>query len=172
MKKIIISLAIILVVIGVNKSQNTNIEWNSVSQGFEIGKSTSKLIFIDIYTDWCGWCKHMDQTTFTETKIINKLNTDFVPVKFNAEGNDTITYGSQTFTNPRPGARRSTHSFTNVLLGDRPGYPSFAILDYNLNIIGIITGYQTIEQLEPILDYFLSNEYNEKSYEEWLKSKK
>lgn len=171
MKKIIISLAIFLAIFGQSKGQSTKIEWKSVSEGFEIVRTNDKLIFIDIYTDWCGWCKRMDQTTFSDINIINKLNSEFVSIKFNAEGNDTINYGSQTYVNPRPRASRSTHSFTNILLGERPGYPSFAILDKNLNLIGVIVGYQKVDQLEPILDYFLSNKYNEKSYEEWLKEK-
>jgi len=172
MKIIIISLAIILAVFSYSNAQNPKVEWKTVVEGFEIGRANGKLIFIDIYTDWCGWCKRMDQTTFIDSKIVNKLNSDFVAVKFNAEGNDTITYGPQTFVNPRPRVSRSTHSFTNVLLGERPGYPSFAILDANLTLIGLLRGFQTVEQLESVLDYFLSNEYVNKTYEEWLKTAK
>jgi thioredoxin-like negative regulator of GroEL len=48
-------------------------------------KATGRPIFIDFYTDWCGWCKQLDRTVYTDPQVV-KVAADFVPVKLNAEG--------------------------------------------------------------------------------------
>ena len=49
--------------------------------GFEeaVAKSEKapKKLFIDVYTDWCGWCKKMDKTTFAETEVAKYINENY-----------------------------------------------------------------------------------------------
>jgi thioredoxin-related protein len=44
-----------------------------------------KLLFVDAYTDWCGWCKVMDRETFSTEEIGNFMNEKFVSIKVNME---------------------------------------------------------------------------------------
>lgn len=46
---------------------------------------TNKMVFIDVYTDWCGPCKYMDKFVFTEQAIGDKYNTTFLNYKIDAE---------------------------------------------------------------------------------------
>ncbi|MDR6782798.1 thiol-disulfide isomerase/thioredoxin [Pedobacter africanus] len=46
---------------------------------------TNKMIFIDVYTDWCGPCKYMDKFVFTEQAVGNKYNVTFINYKIDAE---------------------------------------------------------------------------------------
>ena len=48
-------------------------------------KKQNKPVFIDAYTDWCGWCKKMDKSTFADANVINELNSKFIVVKMNME---------------------------------------------------------------------------------------
>ncbi len=57
-------------------------KWESVVQ--KAGKA-NKPIFIDAYTDWCGWCKVMSRKTFTDTNIIKFINDNFIAVKYEME---------------------------------------------------------------------------------------
>jgi len=45
----------------------------------------NKLVFVDMYTDWCGPCKLLDKDTFHDAKFIEVINKGFIPVKLNAE---------------------------------------------------------------------------------------
>ena len=46
--------------------------------------ASGRLVMIDFYTDWCVWCKRLDQGTFTDEKVI-RLAQGVLPVKVNAE---------------------------------------------------------------------------------------
>ena len=58
-------------------------------------KLNQKPFLIDLYTDWCGWCKHMMRTTYSNEALANYINTNFYPVKFIAETKDTIEYNGK-----------------------------------------------------------------------------
>lgn len=66
------------------------IKWYTFEEASVEYQKSAKPFFIDLYTDWCGWCKKMDASTFQDPIIANYLNTFFYPVKFNAESKDTV----------------------------------------------------------------------------------
>jgi len=56
--------------------------WDGV---LEEAKKSNKLIFVDVYTDWCGPCKRMDALIFTDPKVSEVLNAYYIPYKADAE---------------------------------------------------------------------------------------
>lgn len=44
-----------------------------------------KLVFVDVYTDWCGPCKLMDLNVFTESRVGEYFNEHFVCIKRDQE---------------------------------------------------------------------------------------
>lgn len=61
------------------------VKWMTFEQAVERTKTEKRKIFIDVYTDWCGWCKVMDKNTFADPAVAKLLNEKFYPVKFDAE---------------------------------------------------------------------------------------
>ena len=45
----------------------------------------NKLIFLDISTSWCGYCKKMKQNTFTDKKVGAYFNKRFVNIELDGE---------------------------------------------------------------------------------------
>jgi thiol:disulfide interchange protein len=39
-----------------------------------LAKEQNKWVLIDCYTDWCYWCKVMDQKNFSDTQVKRKMN--------------------------------------------------------------------------------------------------
>ncbi|MEY2719765.1 MAG: hypothetical protein RLZZ273_1131 [Bacteroidota bacterium] len=61
--------------------------WN---EALELAKKANKPIFLDAYTDWCGWCKVMDKETFSDEKVAAFMNANFVNVKMEMETGEGI----------------------------------------------------------------------------------
>lgn len=61
------------------------------SQILSEAKEQNKLIFVDIYTTWCGPCKVMSAKVFTDEKVGEKFNETFINYKIDAEKGEGIT---------------------------------------------------------------------------------
>lgn len=172
MKKITLITICLMLFFSVGYSQNS-VQWLKITdvekQIKEDGKN-AKRVFIDCYTDWCGWCKRMDKDTFSDTTIAKIMNYYFYSVKFDAESKETINFGDKTYKNPNPnGKRGSAHELAVMLLNKRLSYPSFSILNPDLTIATVIPGYYSAKDFEPMM-VFLGGRYDQKhSWEEFSK---
>jgi thioredoxin-related protein len=133
--------------------QPKEIKWLSFQQAQELQKTNPKKIFVDVYTDWCGWCKRMDASTFQSPEIVDYVNQYYYAVKFNAEQKEPIEWNGKTYKNSG-GGNRSTHELAIFLLNNRLGYPTTVFLGEDLNLIQPLPGFMEAEKLEPILHYF------------------
>ena len=82
-----------------SSTHNGPINWLTLEEADSLYKIQKRPMFIDVYTDWCGWCKRMDASTFKDPTVAAYLNANFYPVKLNAETKDTITFNGKTYTN-------------------------------------------------------------------------
>jgi len=57
----------------------------SWSEALDLAATSGKPIFLDAYTDWCGWCKVMDEETFADPEVAKVMNASFVNVKMEME---------------------------------------------------------------------------------------
>ncbi len=164
--------------------ETTSIKWMTWNEMVEQREkdSVKKKVFIDLYTEWCGWCKKMDASTFMEPSVVNYMNNNYYPVKFDAETTDTIVFNNHQFTNsdptyvkPSPRSRGRVHWFAHSLLEGKTSYPSYVILDEHFTRLMIWKGYKNQEDMIGILVFFAKEQY--KYYhnflnEQWQKSLK
>ena len=166
MKSAITFLAIIIS-FGLNAQK---VNWMSWDEAVEANKQNPKLIFVDVYTDWCGWCKKMDASTFGNPVIAKYMSENYYAIKFNAEGKDTINFAGNTFVNQNPDASRSTHQFARALLDNQMGYPKFVVFNNKIERMSIIPGYHTAKDFEPMLKFFGEQKNFELSFDEFKAS--
>lgn len=146
----------------------TKLRWYTIEEAVEMNKKEPRKILIDVYTDWCGWCKEMDRTTFNNPLISEYLSEQFYPVKFNAEQATTIVFKGVTYTNTT--TARSTHQFAVFLLKGRMGYPSCVVLDEKMDVIQTIAGYKKPIEMEQVLNYYGSNAYKTTEWTSFITS--
>jgi thioredoxin-related protein len=79
------------VVLAGKKGQKADhINWYNYKQGMSLAKKEGKRVYLHFYTDWCNYCKEMDQTTFRNKSVINLLNKEFVAIRVNTNKNAKV----------------------------------------------------------------------------------
>ncbi len=127
--------------------------WFSWDEGIAKSKDENKKVIIDLYTDWCGWCKKMDNTTFRDPYIVEIINEHFVAIKFNAEHREDIEFHDEIYKFTK-GGRRGYHGLAAKMTKGKLRYPTIAFLNEDNEFIQAIPGFQNTVTLEKILMYF------------------
>lgn len=139
--------------------------WEEAVKASETDKNPKK-IFVDVYTDWCGWCKKMDKDTFNSPEVAAYMVKNFYMVKLDAEGKENITYKGKTYKYIASG-RRGYHEFAAGLLQGRLSYPTVAFLDENQKLISLVPGYADANRFLKIARYFGEDIFKQKKWDEY-----
>ncbi len=73
------------------------VNWLTIEQLSEAYAKEPKPIIIDLYTDWCGWCKVMENNTYGNAKVAAYINKNYYAVKYNAESTDSLKFNDKIF---------------------------------------------------------------------------
>jgi thioredoxin-related protein len=145
------------------------INWISFEQAVKLSKKEPRQIMIDVYTQWCGWCKKMDATTFKDPTIVNYVNKNFYAVKLDAETKDTIHFRDKIFVF-KP--EYKANELALFLMNGQMSYPTSIYLDENFAILSPVPGFQQVNTLDMILKFYGENSYKTTSWEEFQKTYK
>lgn len=63
----------------------TNFQKLTINEAAAKAKAEGKMIFVDLYTSWCGPCKMMSDKIFPDQELGKYMNERFVCVKYDAE---------------------------------------------------------------------------------------
>lgn len=146
------------------------IEWLSWDEAITRNKQTPKKILVDVYTDWCGWCKKMDKAVFADATIAAYVSKHFYAVKFNAEQRVRLEYDGHTFDFNTGMGRRGAHELAYALLDGRMSYPSIVYLDEHRDRISISPGFKLANEFVNELKFIEGGHYRTKTYREYLKT--
>jgi len=149
-------------------AQESVVKWYSIEEAVALAAKSPRPIFVDAYTDWCGWCKKLDKDTFSNPVIAEILNNKYYAVKFDAEGKEPVTFQGRRFVND--GSLGKTHQLAYALLRGRLGYPTVVFLTANSELITSVSGYQTPAQIEPWLIYYAGTSWQKQSYDDFFKT--
>jgi thioredoxin-related protein len=152
---------------GESAPANTGVvKWMTFEQAVAKSKVQKKKIFIDVFTDWCGWCKVMDKNTFSEAQVAKILNEDFYPVKFNAEQREDIQFNGTTFKFI-PNGNSGVHQLAASLLNNQLSYPTVVFLDEEFRIIQPLPGYQKAPEFHKIIQFIGQDHYKSIKWDQW-----
>ncbi len=166
------ALTIVLLISGWNSfAQDTEIKWLSLEQAINLNVTHPKKILVDVYTNWCYYCKVMDQNTYSNPKVIAYINSNFYPVKFNAEQKENLHFDGKDYKYI-PSGLRGYNEFAVALLGGKLSYPTTVFFDTKTQVITRIPGYLDAKNYEPILVFIGDNHYTTKNWNDFVKNYK
>lgn len=168
MKKNVLFTALILALFALSGLKAQELNWMSWEEAVALASSEKnpKKVFIDVYTDWCGWCKRMDADTFQNPEVAAYMSANFYMVKLDGEQKEPIEYKGKTYTFV-PQGRNGYHQLAAALLQGRLSYPTVVFLDENLQMLSPVPGYQKPDAFLKIARYFGENIYKEKNWESY-----
>lgn len=126
----------------------------AVAEAAEAGKP----ILVDVYADWCPWCRRIQQEVYTDSTLAAYVNAHFIPVRLNGEiQSDTVRFR---------GFSISSAELARALGVD--GYPTTAFLDENAEFLTRLPGFSPPDTFLPILEYLGSEAYIHQSFQDFL----
>lgn len=164
--RVIINFLLVLLLVGLLSADSVKIKWLTMNDALEQNKKNPKKIFIDVYTDWCGWCTKMDKNTFAKPAVANYMNKHFYNVKFNAEGYEKVKFNGRVFQNTDT-TKRSTHPFAATLLQGKMSYPSYVFLDEKNRGITILKGYREEAYFLSFVSFIKSESYKTMTFDKY-----
>jgi thioredoxin-related protein len=143
----IIKIFILTIVVGTvtlyflqTNGNHSGLKWYNLESGLSEGKKQNKMILMDVYTDWCKWCKKMDSDVYSNKEIISYLQENFICVKLDGEGNALMDYNHKEMTET---------DITKQLGID--SYPTTVFYKSNGDLISSIPGYYPVNEFMNIL---------------------
>ena len=138
MKAVILTTLLSLLVSTAATAQDTaSVRWLTFEQ-LEVALATDpKPVFISFYTDWCAYCRKMDKAVFTQPDVIERLNSDYYAVRFDAETKEVVHFGGRRLVNDMVGkSRRPLHQIAQLLALRRGEFvaPAMVILDASFSV--------------------------------------
>ncbi len=141
MKKLLLIL-LFLPMIGFG--QDKEINWGmNLELAFESASISNKIIMIEFMAEWCPPCKKMEKETFSNERVIRKLN-EFIPIKIDVDRQQDIAKEYN----------RNAKKYGGI------GIPNILFIDKEKNIVHQIVGFYNANQLIKILDLVLKEQMN------------
>jgi thioredoxin-related protein len=148
-------------------AETKRIKWLTIQEAYALTQKKPKKFVIDVYTDWCGWCKVMDRETFSKPAIVDYVNENYYPVRLNAEKPGDITLGKQTFKYMSSANGRGVQELAAALMKNQLSYPTTVFMDEKFNLIQPIPGYLEPKTFHQIITYFGNNYHQKEPFDQY-----
>lgn len=120
------------------------IAWRAWDAGLDEARASGRPVLVNVYTDWCGWCRRMKADVYTRAEIRRYLDEHFVVVTLNAEGADAARYEGRAFTSRSLAARFGVSGYPTTIflrpdgshMVNVPGYVESPLFLQILRFIG------------------------------------
>jgi thioredoxin-related protein len=132
--------------------------WQGWTEIQQLMQQQKKPIIIDIYTDWCVYCKKMDASTYQNDSVYNFMKEHFYRFRFNGESKDTLVWHDKKFAFNK---LYQIHDFVQYVSQGSIVFPTTVIItpDGQPYSTG---GMLKVKEMETLLKYYGTNAYQEK----------
>lgn len=133
----------------VETAEGEKIEWLSLEEAYKRNQQEPRKIFIDVYTDWCGWCKKMDKDTFSQAEVAEYVNKNYYAVKLNAESSKAHQLGKGKLTEQQAAQQWGVRSL-----------PTIVLMEEDFKTIVPVGGYKKPKDFLKMLEGFRTSNQN------------
>jgi len=139
--------------------RSSNLFAGSFDDALKAAQEQNKKVIVDVYTDWCGWCKKMDRDSYSNKDIKELINDDFIYVKLDAESYSVVHYRGKSYTGVELAAFFEVSGYpTHVFLEPDSKVIEFKYDKYNMNNL---PGYFNASDFKKVLEYMRDEKYKD-----------
>ena len=146
-------------------AKQVKVNWQTTDSVSAKWQEMKKPILVDIYTDWCHYCKVMDNTTYSNDSVAAYINQNFYSAKINAESKTPFNWMGKVY-NYIP--KYKVNQLAIELTKGNMVYPSTIIIPPT-GEPQVIGGAISKNEMEMILKYFGGDNYGKKDWSEFVK---
>ncbi len=170
MQKLKLVLFVCLIIFCSAKTRTTNeqkVQWLKLDEVTAKVKEQNKPVLIDLYTDWCYWCKVMDKKTYSKSKVIDYINGHFYSARVNAETKDILNWNNKTYNY---NADYKINDFALYVTNGQASFPTTIIITDDNPMPISIAGFMEPKEMEKILKYFGDGAYKTMNFPQFEKT--
>jgi len=127
---------------GEKQSGEEELVWWKYDRGLEEAQNLQRMILIYFYTDWCDYCRLMEETTFQNPVVKKILKESFVTIRVNAEGKTKVMMGGKSVREAEVARRYRARPYPYIWFLEPDGTP-----------IDSLPGYLPAEDFIMVLEY-------------------
>ena len=143
------------------------VKWLTVADLQAAYSQNPKPIMVDVYTDWCGWCKVMDKETYNNDNVAAYINEHYYAVKLNAEQKETLEWNGKKYNYDK---RNKVNQLAVYLTGGQLSFPTTIFLTELNAPPAPLSGYLKVREIEAPLKYFGEGAYKSQKFQEFNKT--
>jgi thioredoxin-related protein len=154
----VFALSIILIISTLTASSDAQnrVDWKELAEAQIASIDSSKVVFVFVEAEWCGFCKRMKRDVFPKSKISDLMRDEYFSVLIDLESKNELTFNGETMTE-REFARNMEVKQT----------PTMIFLNSKGKELGRQPGYLDEEVFYKLLRYVISDEFGVVSFSEY-----
>jgi thioredoxin-related protein len=136
-----------------------SVRWVPLELGMERAAESGRYVFVSVYTDWCGYCRRLNNVTLRAEPVLKELGKNYESVMINAESERPVVWKGQSTT---------FRELSGIIWGVT-GYPTLLFINPKGEIIGRYASYADPELMLQLLTYVSSGARERKlTFEEFI----
>ncbi len=136
-----------------------NLGQSAFKAAFEQAQKEDKFVMVDFYTEWCKWCKVLDEKTYPDPAVKKIMDESFVFEKYNPEEAPSFTHEGKKY-----GGMDVAKAFRIR------GFPTILFMEKDGTVIGSVPGFVPPEIFVKVLGFMTSGQYKDRKFDDFLNS--
>jgi thioredoxin-related protein len=154
------------------------VNWKGFDEALENARAADKHIMVDVYTDWCGWCKRLDKETYADFSVREVLAESFVSAKVKGDSQKRLSVTPQiskvgdvtllqfvSAKQPTMTEKELTQKQLKIT-----GFPTILFFSADGKLITKLPGFYDADKFKNILNFVKDDLYEVMSYQDYLES--